>query len=441
MRRVCPSADLYPRISIKINRRYINERKEWGRGGSKSTFFRLVPRSRARQNERYGIKMKKFFSVMLAVMMLLSAVLLAGCGKTDSQTDGSKIKIGGIGPLTGGDAAYGNAVKNGAQIAIDEINAKGDVQFEFNFQDDENDAEKSINAYNTLKGWNMQILLGTVTTQPCLTVAPEANSDRIFEITPSASSTEVIANRDNVFQVCFTDPNQGAASAKYITSHALAQKIAIIYKNDDTYSTGIYEAFKAQAEQSGLDIVSVTTFTTDTASDFSVQINDAKKSGADLVFLPIYYEPAALILNQAKSAGYEPVFFGVDGMDGILSLNGFDKSLAEGVILLTPFSADSTDEITKSFVDKYKSAHGEIPNQFAADGYDAVYAIYEAVKKSGVTADMSAADMCDKLTAAMTEISVTGLTGAGAPLTWNDKGEVSKDPMAVVIKDGVYVGY
>ena len=384
--------------------------------------------------------MKKLLSVILAVMLFLSAAILAGCGKTGS-TSGDKIKIGGIGPVTGGAAAYGNAVKNGAQIAIDEINAKGDVQFELNFQDDENDPEKSINAYNTLKGWNMQILLGTVTTQPCLAVSTEANSDRIFEITPSASSTQVLEGKDNVFQVCFTDPNQGTASAKYITTHALAQKVAVIYRNDDAYSTGIYEAFKAEAEKAGIDIVSVTTFTADTASDFSVQINDAKSKGADLVFLPIYYEPAALILNQANSAGYDPVFFGVDGMNGILSLDGFDKSLAEGVILLTPFSADSEDELTKNFVEKYQSAHGEIPNQFAADGYDAVYAIYEAVKKSGVTADMSAADMCDKLSAAMSEISVTGLTGAGSPLTWNDKGEVSKEPMAVVIKDGVYVGY
>lgn len=377
---------------------------------------------------------------MLAAVMLIGGATLTGCGKTDSS-DGTKIRIGAIGPLTGGAAAYGNAVKYGAEIAIEEVNAKGGIQLELNFQDDENDAEKSVNAYNTLKSWNMQVLLGTVTTTPCLAVAPEANSDNIFEITPSASAPEVIKDRDNAFQVCFTDPNQGVASAKYITSKALAQKVAIIYKNDDSYSTGIYEAFKTEAESAGLDIVSVTTFTTDTAQDFSVQINDAKANGADLLFLPIYYEPAALILSQANSAGYDPIFFGVDGMDGILSLPGFDTSLAEGVVLLTPFSADSEDELTQSFVSKYKEAHGEIPNQFAADAYDAVYAIYAAAEKAGVTPDMPASEVCEKMSVAMTEISVTGLTGAGSPLTWNAEGEVSKDPMAVVIKDGVYVSY
>ncbi len=382
--------------------------------------------------------MKKLLSLVLAAVMLTGIVSLSGCADSSSDT----IRIGGIGPLTGSAATYGTAVKNGAEIALEEINEKGELPYklELRFEDDENSPEKSSNAYNTLRDWNMQILMGTVTTTPCIAVSSKTFEERLFTITPSASSPDVIDGKDNVFQVCFSDPNQGTASAKYIAENAIATKIAVIYKNDDAYSTGIYEAFKAEAARLDLDIVSATTFTTDTASDFSVQISAAKTSGAELVFLPIYYEPASLILAQAKSVDFAPIFFGVDGMDGILSLKGFDKSLAEGVFLLTPFSADSEDELTKSFVRKYQEKHGEIPNQFAADAYDAMYAIAEAVKKSGVTPDMSAEDMCDKLSAAMSEISVTGLTGAGSSLTWNDKGEVSKEPMAVVIKDGVYVG-
>ena len=382
--------------------------------------------------------MKKVLSLILAAVMLVGIVTLSGCAKKESNT----IRIGGIGPLTGGAAAYGNAVKNGAEIAIEEINALDELDFDFElkFEDDEHTAEKAVNAYNTLRDWNMHVLLGTVTTTPCLAVAPKTFEDRVFTITPSASSPDVIDGKDNVFQVCFSDPNQGTASAQYIAENSLASKIAIIYKNDDAYSTGIYDAFKAEADRLDLEIVSVTTFTTDTASDFSVQIGDAKNNGAELVFLPIYYEPASLILAQADSADYSPIFFGVDGMDGILSLKGFDTSLAEGVHLLTPFSADSEDAKTQSFVKKYQEKHGEIPNQFAADAYDAVYAIYEAVKKSGVTPDMSAEDMCDKLCEAMTQIKIDGLTGAGNALAWNEKGEVSKSPMAVVIKDGVYVG-
>lgn len=394
--------------------------------------------------------MKKFLCITLALVMMVG--MFAACGKntTDETTTSAPeesgagtaaaaFKIGGIGPLTGGAAAYGVAVKNGAQIAVDEINALGgDIQFEFNMQDDEHDAEKSVNAYNNLKDWGMQILLGSVTTTPCVAVAAETYSDRMFELTPSASSPDVVADKDNVFQICFTDPNQGSASATYIKDNALASKVAVIYKNDDAYSQGIYAKFAQEAKSLGLEIVYEGTFTEDTKTDFSVQLGKAQKAGAELVFLPIYYEAAAMILEQADSMGYDPTFFGVDGMDGILSnVENFDTSLAEGVYLLTPFSADAKDEKTQSFVAKYQKAYNEIPNQFAADAYDGIYTLYEAIQKAGVTADMSYTDICEALIPVMTEITVNGLTGT---MKWQATGEVNKDPKAVVIKNGVYVG-
>ncbi len=382
---------------------------------------------------------------MAALMML---TVFAACGGNSGDSDTTKapagntgsaaaFKIGGIGPLTGPNATYGNAVKNGAQIAVDEINALGGTQLELKFEDDEGDAEKSVNAYNVLKDWGVQMVLGTVTTNPCIAVAAESYADRIFEITPSASSLDVIADKDNVFQVCFTDPNQGTASAQYISEHSLATKVAVIYKSDDAYSTGIYNTFKAEADKDNLPIVYTGTFTTATELDFSVQLTEAKAAGADLVFLPIYFTPAATILTQANAMNYSPIFFGVDGMDGILTIDKFDTSLAEGVYLLTPFSADATDDKTVAFVTKYQELHNEIPNQFAADAYDAVYAIYEAIQNSGVTSDMETSDICEALVGAMTEIEVAGLTGT---MTWQATGEVSKTPMAVIIKDGVYVG-
>lgn len=399
--------------------------------------------------------MKKFIAILLSALLVLT--LFAACGGTgdgetttagtdESTTNAGNVtntfKIGGIGPVTGGAAAYGVAVKNGAQIAIDEINAKnGAIKFEMNYQDDEHDPEKSVNAYNNLKDWGMQILMGTVTTQPCIAVAAEAYADRIFEMTPSGSSPVIIEGKDNVFQTCFSDPNQGSASAQYIAENEIASKVAVIYKSDDTYSTGIYETFKAEAEAKGLEIVYTGTFTDDTDTDFSVQVGASKDAGAELVFLPMYYEHAALILNQANKIGYAPVMFGVDGMDGILTLEGFDTSLAEGVMLLTPFSADAEDELTVNFVTKYKDLYGETPNQFAADAYDAIYAIYAAIEKAEVTADMSTEDICDALIAVMPEIEVSGLTSGDTPMTWSATGEVSKEPKAVVIKDGVYVGY
>lgn len=390
--------------------------------------------------------MKKLLCVVMSVLMMVT--MFAACGgngdsttttaaPNGENTGSTVIKLGGIGPLTGAAATYGIGVQNGAQIAVDEINALGGIQFEFNMQDDEHDPEKSVNAYNNLVDWGMQILVGSVTTNPCIAVAAESYEDRIFEITPSASSLDVIDGKDNVFQVCFTDPNQGTASAQYIADNALATKVAIIYKNDDAYSTGIYNNFVEEAGVKGLEIVYTGTFTTDTENDFSVQLNEAQKAGADLVFIPIYFTPASLILKQADAMGYAPKFFGVDGMDGILGIKGFDTSLAEGVYLLTPFSADATDEATVKFVTEYQKRHNEIPNQFAADAYDAVYTIYAAIQKAGVTADMSAEDICAALIPVMTQIEVSGLTGT---MTWAATGEVSKEPMAVIIKDGVYVG-
>ena len=403
--------------------------------------------------------MKKSMSVLLAAAMC--SAMLAGCGSTaaDTAADASAettaaaateaadssasaegvnvFKIGGTSPLTGAAAIYGNAVKNGAQIAVDEINeAGGSVQFELKYEDDENDPEKAVSAYNALKDWGMQISLASVTTKPCEATSTEHFADRIFGLTPSASSTAITEGKDNVFQMCFADPNQGLASADYIADQKLGTKVAVIYRNDDVYSSGVYEKFKTEADVKGLEIVSATTFTDASSNDFSVQLTEAKNAGADLLFLPIYYQPASLILKQAKDMGYEPTFFGVDGMDGILTLEGFDTSLAEGVMLLTPFNADATDEKTQNFVTKYQELYGEVPNQFAADAYDAVYIIKAAMEEANVTPDMSASDICDAMEGVMTQIKVDGLTGSN--MSWTEDGEPEKDPKAVQVVDGAY---
>ena len=379
---------------------------------------------------------KKIMSIALVAAMAVG--VLAGCGSSKGSND--TWKIGGIGPVTGAVAIYGQAARNGAQIAVDEINAAGGIngaQIEYNFQDDEHDAEKALNAYNTLKDWGMQILYGTVTTTPCIAVSAETSADGIFEITPSASSPDVLSPTGNVFQVCFTDPNQGVGSAQYIAEHGLATSVGIIYDSSDAYSSGIYATFKSTAASAGLNVVTEQAFTADSNTDFSVQIQACKDAGADLVFLPMYYQQASIILKQAKDIDYAPLFWGVDGMDGILTLEGFDTSLAEGVVLLTPFAADAADDLTQKFVSTYKDKYGEIPNQFAADGYDAIYAIKAAIEASGVTVDMSAKEIGEKIIPVMTSLKVDGLTGDG--MTWQANGEVSKGPKAVVIKDGVYV--
>ena len=362
----------------------------------------------------------------------------AAAGASSEASSGKGFKIGGIGPVTGAAAVYGLAVKNGAQIAVDEINADGGIngyQIEFNFQDDEHDAEKSVNAYNTLKDWGMQVLMGTVTSAPCVAVADKTNADNMFQITPSGSSVECAQN-PNVFRVCFSDPDQGAASATYIAENKLAEKIAVIYDSSDVYSSGIYEKFAAEAANQGLEIVDAEAFTADSNKDFSTQLQKAKDAGADLVFLPIYYTEASLILKQADTMGYAPKFFGCDGMDGILQVENFDTKLAEGLMLLTPFAADAQDELTQKFVTSYKENYGETPIQFAADAYDAIYAIKAAMEEADITPETSVSDTCDKMKEAMLKIKVNGLTGED--MTWTEDGEPHKAPKAVKVVDGAY---
>ena len=378
-------------------------------------------------------RVTRALAVVLSTAMVIAS--LAGCGQAKSS---GTYKIGGIGPTTGGAAVYGLAVKNGADLAIKEINEAGGIlghQIEYNFQDDELDAEKSVNAYNALKDWGMNILIGSVTSGCCVAVAAESVNDNMFQLTPSGSAVDCIANK-NVFQVCFTDPNQGIGSAAYIGENKLASKVAVIYDNSDVYSSGIYAKFAAEAANQPFEIVAAEAFTADSKTDFSVQLQKAADNGAELVFLPIYYTEASLILTQAASAGYDFKFFGCDGLDGILGVENFDTSLAEGVMLLTPFAADASDDKTQAFVKAYEAAYGETPNQFAADAYDAVYIIKAAIEKAGAQPDMSVSELGDALEKAMTEITVDGLTGLS--MKWTADGAVNKAPKAMIIKDGNY---
>ena len=390
------------------------------------------------------MKKKKLAALLLAGAMGLG--LLAGCsngGKPENGGDAVTIKVGGIGPTTGDNAQYGTATEWGAEIAVEEINAlNGPVKLEFKYEDDTGAADTAVAAYNNLKDWAKDaplVIYGTTTTGPCVAVSAETYADRYFQLTPSASSPDVVAGKDNVFQMCFTDPYLGTAGAEYLKEKGLGTKYAVIYNNGDAYSTGIAEAFIAKAKELGMELVATQTYPDDKTTDYTVQLNACKDAGADVVFLPIYYPPASLILAQAKQMSYAPLFIGGDGMDGMLDMDGFDKSLAEGLLLMTPFSAGAEDERTKSFVEKFQKAHNILPNQFAADGYDCMYAIYEACLEIEGLADMDSAALCDALSAKFGSgtFKVDGLTGKD--MTWKKTGEIDKAPLIFKVENGAYV--
>lgn len=379
--------------------------------------------------------MKKMFALVMAVLMV--AAMFAACGNASADR-GDAIVIGLTGPFTGDNAVYGNAVKWGMEIAVEEINAKGGLQIVFEAQDDVSDNEKAGNAYNLLKDKGLQIFAGAVTTGPCNTIAPMAVNDQIFMMTPSGSAESIPMAGANVFQMCFTDPNQGAASAELIVSNKLGTKVGILFDASTDYSTGVKDSFTAKASELGLEVAVTTSFDAN-AADMKTQLQKIKDASCDLVFMPIYAAQAVTVLKNANEMGMSAMtFLGCDGMDGVLTQENFDTSLAEGLIMMTPFAADADDAATVSFVEKYKAkSGGEIPNQFAADGYDVIYVIYEACVAKGITGKTSNADTCAALVEYFKTCTFDGLTGKN--MTWDANGLVNKVPAAVVVQNGTYV--
>ena len=392
---------------------------------------------------------KKFVCVLMALAMVFA---LAACGQnndtpsnnnsdtpssndtpsTDNNSGSETLKIGAVGPLTGGYANYGLSVKGGAEIAVQEINAAGGVngkQIELNFQDSQGDPESATAAYGKLMDWGMEVSMGGVFSGETASVTAAARDDDMFLLTPTGSADGCIDGNDKAFRVCFYDSYQGAAAANYIKDNNLATEVGVLYESDYDYSVGLYNAFVAQAQEIGLTIKETQTFTTSTATDFSTQINKLVDSGVKVIFTPIYAEEASTFLTQAKGKfGDDVYFFGADGLDGILGKVEQDPSIADNVLMLTPFAADSSDEKVQSFVKAYQDANGgATPDQFAADGYDAVYVIKAAVEAAGSTSG-------EALAKTMTSLTVEGITGT---MTWTADGNTQKPASAILYKGGV----
>lgn len=373
------------------------------------------------------MKLKSILALLTAGLMTFS---FAGCGGNagGDTAEGGTFKIGGIGPLTGDAASYGISVKNGAQIAVDEINAAGGVngmQFELLFEDDECDEEKSVNAYNTLMDQGAQAIVGSTTSGCSIAVSAASVADGVLQITPSGSAADC-TKTDNAFRICFTDPLQGETMAQYITDKGY-KNVAVIYNNGDEYSKGIHDAFVAKFGELGGTVAVDESFTTGDV-DFSTQLTKIKSSNADCIFLPFYYTEVAYVTDQAAALGISLPYFGCDGWDGVIKqLNG-DTTNINGATFLTPFISTDSDPKIQKFVEAYKTAYNAEPDQFAADSYDAVYAIKLAIEQAGDTSS-------EALIAAMTQITVDGLTGE---MTFDASGEPTKSAKVAVIQDGAY---
>ena len=382
---------------------------------------------------------KRVFAMLMACMMALS---LVACGNKTNDNGGSgdsadgagteTIKLGVVGPLTGGYANYGLSVQHGAQLAVDEINAAGGVngkQLELSAQDSQGDPESAVAAYGKLMDWGMNVFLGGVLSGETASVVAAAKADDMFIMETTGSADKCIDGNDKAFRICFYDSYQGTAAADYLKDNTLADEVGVFYQSDNDYSAGLYNAFVAECEKTGVTIKETQTFTTATNTDFSTQVNALVNSGVKVVFIPIYAEEASTFLTQAKGKFAEDVyFFGADGLDGILGKVSQDVTIADNVLMMTPFAADSAAANVQAFVSAYQANYNATPDQFAADAYDAVYVVKAAVEAAGGSTSGA------ELAAVMTSLTVEGVTGT---MTWNADGNTNKAASAILYKNGV----
>lgn len=384
---------------------------------------------------------KKALAIALCAAFTVSAI---GCGDKNSDSNNDKKNnsndsytsknteffIGATGPLTGDASSYGISVQQGAKLAIEEINAKGGlngVKFKFDMKDDKAEPADAATGYNTLYEAGMNISIGSVTSGSCESFASKAADDNLFFITPSSSAANVIADRPNAFRVCFGDPDQGTLAAEELTGKY--KKIGCIYDTSDDYSSGIYDAFEAEMKKLNVDFITQS-FDKENNKDFSTQVEALKD--CDVIFLPIYYTEAGLIAKTAATKGVTADIFGCDGLDGIAAQ--IDNTVTASIRYITPFDVNNTSEISANFVKNYKEAYGTAPDQFAADGYDAVYAIYYSMEKAGVDdPTINPSDLCDKVVKAITasDFSYDGATGS---MTWDESGACNKKPIIIELQ-------
>ncbi len=373
----------------------------------------------------------------MALCLIFALTCLTACGETNYSANNTEYVIGVSGPLTGAAAVYGVAVKNSAQIAIDEINAAGGldgVKFKFVALDDTHDPTKVAANYASLLEQGMQVSLGTVTTGPGLEFTNLSVEDNVFFLTPSASGDDIPAN-PNGFQMCFADGNQGKVAAEYVNGLGL-NKIGVFYKSDDAYSDGIYKQFKAALDTK---IEVVETVFTGEPSDFSTQINQLKD--CKFIFMPIYYQPASVFMTQAKDIiAKDAVYYGCDGFDGLAGQFEDFSVIPQEVSMLSHFDSNATTGAAADFIKKYTDKFGkDTLNQFGASAYDCVYAIFNAMKAAkeagkDINVTMSASDLCEILKEQFTgDFKYSGNTGND--ITWEDNGYVSKGAVKYVLKE------
>jgi branched-chain amino acid transport system substrate-binding protein len=367
-------------------------------------------------------------AVVLAAGALLAAALASGCGSAKKAED--TVKIGLAAPLTGSSAQDGESIKNGVQLAIDEVNGKGGINGKkvvLDVQDDKTDPKEAAIVANKLAGdKSVLAVVGHFNSSATLAGAPVYNKAGVVEISPGSSSPAVTAAGDYTFRVITTDAYQADYVAKWAINDLGYKKIAIIYENND-YGKGLSDVFAEKSKAQGATIVSNDSYLAGETKDFSAILTKIKTQSPDMLFIGGLYNETALIAKQAKNMNLNAPVMGVDAIysNALIDLGG---QSVEGVLLPGFFHESTDNPVAKNFIKAYKEKYKQNPATYAAYAYDAAKIVLDAVAKAG-TDRKAIRDYIAK---------VKGFQGATGINTFDENGDVMKDPLRLVIKDGQF---
>jgi branched-chain amino acid transport system substrate-binding protein len=342
--------------------------------------------------------MKKLCVAALA----LAAGVFAGCQARGAASDA--VSIGAVFPLSGGVAFYGTESRDGILLAIDEINASGGLlgkQLALIAEDDEGNAEKSVNAFTKLSSRDkVSYVLGSSTSGATVAMTSLAQQAGIVLISPSATALNVTDAGDYIFRACFIDPFQGLVGADFAYDTLGARRAAVLYDAGADYNTGLADAFKEQFKKIGGQIVADEAYQSGDV-DFNAQVTRIKAQNPDVVYLPNYYNDVSLQAKQLRAQGVAGPLLGGDGWDSLID-NAGDEAL--NCFWSAGFAADTTDPKGQAFVQAFTARFNRSASQFAALGYDSMMLVADGIRAAG-TFDAAAVK---NAMAALNGVYVTG---------------------------------
>lgn len=333
---------------------------------------------------------KKFGS--LALVGLLSTAVLAACGDEEgSSNDADTIKIGANLELSGNVAIYGSSVLDGAELAIEEINANGGIdgkQIELVQADNKSEnAEATSAALKLIEQDKVVAMIGPATSGNTAATVELAAENKVPLITASGTAPNITVNdkgevNEYAFRTCFIDPFQGTVAANFASNELSAKNVAIFGDNASDYAKGLAKSFKEQIQANGGTVVGEESYVAKD-TDFRTQLTNLKSKNPDFIFIPGYYEEVGLIVKQARELGITVPLMGADGWDSptLVELAGGDA--LNNTFITNHYSSEDPDDTIQKFVQAFKDANGDTaPNAFNALGYDTVYYLADAIDRA-----------------------------------------------------------